>query len=252
MGLKDEGEPLAYEIAFDLADELPSLGELEVRAGRTAAKLRALAVIVLLTRGDTARFHGNLRAAAEIWRDYLVAAAQAPTLVEAGRLFAAGRCEGLFDALAAGDLALAREIAAALPRDWRRHVEYEDDFCWLRSLAVILLGRPLSGNDGPALLERFESSLQGQPSSRLGIAQALMHRDGAGFGYAFLALLAEHQATLAERIEAGELEDTLALTERCLFIEGLAVLALAGACGLASEREYLCCPAIARVVLPQV
>lgn len=245
--LVDEGEPLAYDIAFSLANDGPDLRELESRARHVAPKLRALAVIVLVTRGDRTRFRGNLLAAAELRRDYLRAARGAGSAAGAGREFAAGRSGGLFDALAAGSLSLAREIAELAPADWRADCEYEDDFCWARLVGLQLPGVQIDAGEPAALLTRFEASLQGQGSVRLELARALCARDVAAFGPAFEALLAEHARRIEERIEAGEMDDPIVLADRRVFVEGLGLLALADALGLPTDHEYLYCPSIARV-----
>lgn len=248
--LADEGEPLAYDIAFSLAGDEPDLRELESRARHVAPKLRALAVIVLVTRGDRVRFRGNLLAAAELRRDYLHAARRAGSATEAGREFAAGRSGALFDALAAGSMPLALEIAELAPAEWRADCEYEDDFCWARLVGLQLPGARVDATEPAALLARFEASLQGQGSARLELAQALVARDAAAFGPAFEALLAEHARHIDERIEAGEMDDPIVLADRRVLVEGLGLLALADALGLPTEREYLYCPSIARVERP--
>lgn len=246
MTLAEEGEPLAYDIAFSLAGEDPDLGELEARSREVAPKLRALALIVLLTRADVARFRGNLRAAAELRRDYLLGARQAASPQEAGREFAAGRAGGLFDALAAGAPELAREIAALAPSQWRPDCEYEDDFCWARLVALALDRDHPTSAEAAMLLERFEASLQGETSARLDLARALVRGDAAAFGQAFEALLEEHTREIDERTEAGEMDDPLVLAARRVHVEGLALLALADARGWPTEREYLYCPSMAR------
>ena len=249
MQLTQDAEPLAYDIAFALVDERPGLRDLESRASVVCRKLRALAVVVLLTRADVARFHANLLAAAEMRRDYLAAAARAPSLAEAGREFAAGRSAGLFDALAAGALVLGREIVSLSPAQWRQDCEYEDDFCWARLVGIVVQDAASTSDEAARLLARFEASLQGQGSARLAVARALLQRDATAFGPAFEALLAEHAQEIDDRVEAGEMDDPVVLAERRVFVEGLAVLALAGACSLPTDHEYLYCPSMGRVSL---
>lgn len=249
MSLAEEGEPLAYDIAFSLAEDRPDLRQREVRARMVANKLRALAVIVLLTRGDRPRFFGNLKAAAELRHDYLLAARSASSWDQAGREYAAGRAGGLFDSLAAGEPALALKIAALAPPRWRADCEYEDDFCWARLVGLLLPGTEPGAGEVAALLERFEASLQGQGSARLDLARALAERDAAGFGPAFEALLMEHGQQIDERIDAGEMDDAIVLADRSVFVEGLGLLALGEALGLPTEQEYLYCPGIARLAV---
>jgi hypothetical protein len=245
MTLTEEGEPLAYDIAYALLDPAPPLVELEGRARDVAPKLRALGSIVLLTRGDVSRFRVNLAAAAELRRDYLRAAARVP-LNEAGREFAAGRSAGLFDALAAGNAGSAREIAALAPASWRADCEYEDDHCWARLVGLAVAGGEAVAQAAP-LLERFEAALRGADSARLAVARAFVHDDAAAFATAFEALLDERGREIDDAIEAGEMDDPVVLAGRRVFVEGLALLALAQARGWPTEREYLYCPSIARV-----
>lgn len=244
MTLEPYGEALAYEIALDMALDEPAALRSERLAREVAPKLRALAVIVLLTRGDVSRFHGNLRAAAELWRDYLLAAATegAQARMAAGN----GHAQGLFDALASGSLALAREIARLASSLWREGFEYEDDFCWARIVGLLLEGTPAPA-EVDALLERFEGALQGQPSARLELARVLARRDGKAFGVAFEELLREQAHDIRTRVEAGEMDDAASLQARRVFVEGLALLALVHHWELPTERDYRFCPALARV-----
>jgi hypothetical protein len=246
MTLAELGEALAYEIGFDFASGADEPGHAERMARVTAPKLRALAAIVLLTRGDVQRFHGNLRAAAELWRDHLRAARE--TNEDTWRRSGYGHSQGLFDALAGGSLPLAREIAALAPPVWARGFEYEDDFCWARLIGLLVIGRPAEA-ELQVLIERLQACLQGQPSARLDLAPVLQRRQAGEFGAPFEALLQERALELHERLKAGELDDAASLVERRVFVEGLALLALADTWGLRAERNYRFCPALARLSL---
>ena len=207
MPLTEELEALAYDVAFSLVDETPDLAESLAQSRDAARKLRALAVVVLLTRADVQRFQANLRHAAGLRLAYLKAAAQAGDLQAAGREYAAGRSAGLFDALAGGDIALAREIARLSPHDWRSDCEYEDDFLYAQFLHAHLLGAQWPGPTMPSILERFEHSLEGAGSARLIVCRALLAGDAAMFAGAFDELLQEQRRELASRRELGALDD---------------------------------------------
>jgi hypothetical protein len=249
MKLGEMGEPLAYEIALELLEPPADVEGWQAQCRDLTPKLRALATVVLLARADVERFRSNLRTSAEIRRDYLRAAGPGATARTAGREIAAGRYEPLLDALAAGALDVAREIAHLSPRRWMPDCEYEEDFWYAACLHALI--EPAVATELPvaASLAQFERCLSGEESPRHAACSALQSRDAAAFTSAMEAFLAEHGRQVRERIEEGELDEVDVVTQRRLSVEGLGLLALAGQCGLPVEREYLYCPSLARSAL---
>src|SRR4051812_36357641 len=120
MQLSELAEPLAYDTAFWLTAfeepdgiELEELGRISVELG---GKLRALAIIGLLVKGDSDKFLHNLIRSGRVRESFLA------RLNQAGRKndhhLASGRVDGLLDSVAAGDEELAERIAWLSPRSF--------------------------------------------------------------------------------------------------------------------------------------
>ena len=97
------------------------------------------------------------------------------------------------------------------------------------------------------LIEQFEKVLDGQPSARLDVCRALLNRDQAAFDEAFDNLIHEHEAQIEADKARFQLEEPEVMSQRLIFVEGLAVLRLATLHGLKTESDYLFCPSIARL-----
>jgi Immunity protein 49 len=248
MRLSECAEPLAYDTAFWLTGfEEPdgiALDELGAISVELCGKLRTMAIIGLLVKGDSDRFLHNLVRSGRVRETYL------SRLKQAGHLdchhLASARTEGLLDAVAAGDITLAQRIAWLSPRQWERDREYEDDYCYAQILHRLLHGVQAAGAYQP-LIERFEAALQGQASPRLDVARALVARAQPEFDAAFDSLLQLRRKEVQADIASAKIEEPQMLAEREVFVEGLALLRLALLQGLQTEDEYLYCPASARV-----
>lgn len=106
-----------------------------------------------------------------------------------------------------------------------------------------------ASRESAGLLARLESSVQGRVSARLAVASAFHRREPADFAPAFEQLLQERTLEIHERVEACEMEDPVVISERRVFVEGLAILALADLWNFPTERDYLYCPSMARAPL---
>ncbi|ACB36326.1 hypothetical protein Lcho_4074 [Leptothrix cholodnii SP-6] len=248
MELADHAEALAYDTAFWLlgfeADEGHEVGQQGRASVELCAKLRALAIMALLTTGESDKFLHNLVRSGRVREAYL------RRMKQAGRTddhpLASGRMHGLIDAIASGDHALAHRIAWASPRSFQPRREYEDDFCCAQVLHRLVHGVQAASVYQP-FFERYEAALEGQPSARLEVLRALVSREQARFDAAFEALLQERHDSLAADLARCQLETPQVVAERRVYIEGLALLRLAIAQGLKTERDYLYCPAGARL-----
>lgn len=252
MQLAEEVDALAYDTAFWLVGyeepgvfELEELGAIGVDLSR---KLRGLAIITLLTTGDTDKFCHNLIRSGRVREHFLTRMRQVPG--QADHHLASGRVDPLLDALAAGDIDLAHRIAWISPRSWEPQREYEDDFCYAQ-----ILHRLIHGVASPAVyqpfIDQFERALKGQPSARLDVAKALVQRAQAEFDTAFDALLDARRKDILAAIKRAQIEDPMVLAERQVFIEGLALLRLADKQGLQTLPDYLYCPSLARRPMSQ-
>ncbi len=200
---------------------------------------RSVALLELLLHADAAVFADELAVGAYARRHFLRRCAKSSF---ADHYTCASRADGLFAALAAGQLGLAREIGALSPAGPRANEEYEEDFWYARFLFAML--EPLA----PApVLKELERSLEGEGSARLDVCKALAARDPAALDEALEALLEVHAEDVAnERLGPAQEEAGRAAATH-VFVEGLALLQLAGHLGIETRAEYPFCPAIARV-----
>jgi hypothetical protein len=152
-------------------------------------------------------------------------------------------CSGpFFDALAAGDIGLASEIADLAPSHWRPDEEHEADFLWQRTLGLLLIGahKPLI----EAHLARFAACVAEGQDARLEVCRALYAIDSQAFDEAFRGLLCRREIEIL-RSRRREETDTYHSLSTQVYIEGIAVLKMARAGGIVVEREYPMCPALA-------
>ena len=248
MRLADSKEPLSYDTAFWLFGFLEEDGfeieELGQISNDLCNKLRALAIIALLTEGDSDKFLHNLVRSGHVREIFLARLKQAD--YQAEHHLASGRFDALLDAVASSDVELAQRIAWLSPRTWETQREYEDDFCYAQILHRLVHGVQAALVYQP-FIDRFEEILDGQASARLDVVRALVARSQTDFEESFEALLQERQDEIAANIARYQLEEPQIVAERQIFIEGLALLRLAGIVGLTTQTEYLYCPSNARL-----
>jgi hypothetical protein len=246
MKLREYSEPLSFDTAFWMGGvhnpdyPLDQLGSLSLEVSE---KLRGMAIIVLLTKGDSDTFYHNLMRSGIAREIYLRRCRDSGLLGDHHR--ASGRYEPFLDAVAAGDFALAGRIAALSPAEWMADHEYEDDYCYARSLFA-LIAVPTDVEALPDLTAKWEAFLDGEPSAKLAVVRALQQVNQREFNEGFSDLLRERKMQIAADIARGQFEKPTVIAQRQVFIEGLALLRLAGVRGLTSEAEYMYCPAIAR------
>ncbi|WP_158623825.1 Imm49 family immunity protein [Corallococcus llansteffanensis] len=147
-----------------------------------------------------------------------------------------------FDAIAAGDMATAGEVAREARHSWAQGEEYEEDFLFVEFLMQrFFLGA--SQDTCERLLARYEQALQGAEDIRLPLCQALVTRDAEGFEESLKGFLSERD----DRFESNansESPERLA-TEALLSVEGLALVRLAEREGFPLAEDYLHVPSVA-------
>ena len=200
----------------------------------------------LLGRADVTSFHERLRASGE-WRLRMLRerATQARPF---NRFTGTGQIASLCDALAAGAIPLARDIAWVSAPNWLARKEFEDDFYYGR-----LLGQ-LSGGDAlpvPATEELMAGLIRAtgdELAPRVRVCQALLARDPDAFLAALVDLVERHGAWFRARAGTLQARDPGFELERSVCVEGLALLRLAALHGLPAhpEAEYPYLPSIAR------
>src|SRR5262245_4112661 len=169
MRLEDYGEALAYDVAFwmqGLTNPRYPVAELGDLTLEVSEKLRTLAIVTLLVKAETDFFYHDLIRSGRGRLGYLRRVAEAGRLGDHHR--ASGRYGPLLDAIAAGDLELARAIAAQSPADFREGQEYENDYCYAQLLHRLCDPAATAADLAP-VVARFEAWLAGAPSARLAV-----------------------------------------------------------------------------------
>lgn len=239
-------EDLAYDVVFwlhGMYDPDYPLKQIGGLARDLSANLRSLAVMVLLSKGKVDRFQHNLIRSGRVRLTYLNRIAREGALDD--HEYVASVCEPVLDAIAAGDWDLARQIARATPGSFRAGHEYEDDFCYAQVIHGLLLGGEAQASI-PMHLQKMADVLDGKDDARLGLCQALMSGDVSAFERAFAEFLSARARAIDEDMARGQVEEPEVLALRIVYVEGLAMLRLAEARGLPTEREYVFCPSLAR------
>ncbi len=238
-------EELYHEVDFFGANLRHAAGDLR-SAGRFSQEmsdtLRGLAIMQLLLDADIAAFAACLRQSAEVRRDFL------------GRCRAAGHesvytvasyAAPFFDAIACGAVELAGAIASLSSPTYCAGKEYEDDYCYVRCLQLLFLGRR---DEAHTMLKRFRANVTESSSGRLAVCEALSSGDGPDvFDDAFEDMLANRDEEV-ETLRRGPAIENACLAVEChLFIEGLAVLEIARRHGFVVGKNFRYCAPVARV-----
>jgi len=214
----------------------------ELRAGRVDARRvlllgsyqRQRACASLLLGLDTADFGRRL---VKVGLGYLFLLDRRSSLQSPDPYYLA-RSKGtaLFDALAAGDLSLTRDIAEKSPAKWTEGMEDEDDFRYMAAVASLAEG-PASVTAAPAL-DELKRSLGGAASARASVLLAVQQRDHGAFEEALEALLLGW-ANRAEKARKSSVASPYFVNiEAHICIEGLALVRLARQHGLSTAEAY--------------
>jgi hypothetical protein len=207
-----------------------------------AQNARAHAVLYLLVDGQPEMFFHDLIVSGMAWRHYLQACAAAKYRDYCAAL---GRTDSFFDAVAGDDVALALELIELAPAAWMKGDEYEEDFCFVRFLGLYAEQGNAAAAELDALLERFESALEGVSTGRLEVCRALRTQDRDAFEAAFETLVDDWENDCKDLEFRAEEEPIIAAGTQ-VFVEGLAVLRLAEREGLRTTNTYRGCPPLAR------
>ena len=249
MRLAEYIEPLSYDTAFWMAGVLNAeypLSELGDLTLEVSAKLRTMAIVVLLTKAATDTFYHNLIRSGRCREVYLQRCLADNALWEHHR--ASGRYEPLVDVIAAGDFSAAGRIVERSPVEFMTGHEYADDYCYAQIIHTLVRDDITNVSQ---LFRRFHEYIEGDSNPRLSLSHALVERDQRAFDDAFEALLMERDAEIQAARERRQIEDLQVTAQRQVFVEGLAVLRLAERRGLQTQPEYRYCPSIARVPMSQ-
>jgi hypothetical protein len=147
-----------------------------------------------------------------------------------------GRFEPVLDLIAAGAFDDVQRIETVSPGEYRPGHEHKDDFCFAAVLHELCRPAP-DETRLESMLGRLETALDGQSPVRLEVLRSLALREQSLFDISFQALLAQRTVQIAADKERGVIEEPVVMAERQVFIEGLAMLRLAGYRGLATDES---------------
>lgn len=208
--------------------------------------LQGLAICHLFVEGEAEKFRKNLLQSAYARRYFLRKSREQGNTRD--RHLALSRGEGFLDAVAAGDLGLARDIARFSATVWEKDWEYEDDFCFFLFLhTVVQQPEPLRVNDLKGILGRFEQALEGGPSTRFPICRALLAKDQAEFADALRTHLEAVQEEIDKKRPSVINSKFLFWPRSYVSVEGLALLKCAEIVGMPIADDFPLCPPEARL-----
>lgn len=246
MDLVDEKEALEDEIVFWInsmsnpRNTARMLGKLCEKATET---YRTLAICRLLCEADCDGFYHDLFRSAKTMEYYLH---RCRLEGHVDFFSVSSRNDAFFDAIAANAFDVARSITLLSTDVWFQDDEYEDDFYYTQFFHQWTSVGTVSNGESERILERFEKALEGIASPRYTICNAFFMRNEQSFHEAFDQLIEERTKILALNKEHSMMEDSHTVNN-FIFIEGLAILRLAGQVGFKTETEYSFCPSLARV-----
>jgi len=224
-------------------DAQPPQAPLDDMCNQVSEAYRGLGICALLLGGDRDKFF-HLLIQSALTRKFYLSKNGKEQRADPYRRASINR--PFFDAVAAAQWPLAREIAALSPTTWWDGEEYEDDFAYSRSLHLMVADRA----DAKALesaVDQLERALEGQASPRLDVVRALRDRDAKAFDDAFDALLDDHKQAYQESDKTSLALEASYQPNKRVMVEGLAILQLAESLKLPTAREYRFCPKLARV-----
>jgi len=216
--------------------------------------LQALAICRLLESGDLVKYRENLTRSAYARRFFLRKSREQRNTAD--RRLALSRTEAFFDALAAGNGLLAREIATLSEPDLHEGWEYKDDHDYFAFLHHVIMEPASVGRDDLfTLLHEYEQALDGDQPPRLAVLRAIAERDQAAFNAALRALmeqLDEQMQKRKERLLDPSVEAYLLWPRSFVSIEGLALIAIATAMRIQVEEPIPLCPTVGRLPISGV
>lgn len=143
----------------------------------------------------------------------------------------------LTDALAIGQLKLARQIDLLLPHRYSAGRVGDGDFNWHFAFHSLCLGR-IDGSALHVLAEGILATRSEFLAPRRKVLASIAARDGNVFSEALGELTQAWRGLIEEQHNSGHDDHDAALTESKLFLEGAALLRAASDRGLAVEASY--------------
>ena len=232
------------DFIIEFVERDPSVQSIGKRCHEISRHYRALGICALLAEADINDFCHNLIRSAQT-REYFLERCRRENYLS-DFYFAVSFNGPFFDAVAANQFGLAEKIVQLSPQEWRARDEYEDDFAYAHFLHGLVVNQREGYAEGAAILDRFERVLEGASSPRLAVCRAMLSGNADEFEIAFGDLLSEREAEMMAARQTSGAEEVTFEPEANIFIEGLALLKLAGRLGVSVEPEHAMCPSIAR------
>lgn len=205
--------------------------------------LHLIAVATLLVDGNSQGFFLNLCRAAENWRRLLA-------LLRSRQLAPppATKTVPLLAALAAGHFELAGALASVPAAERLEGEEYEEEYLWASILRHLARPPPPAASTVKPLLTQLHKANKKEYGHRHDAVQALLAKDAEAFAKAFEQAQLDYELHTEKRAANFATPVTAFAPHRFLWLEGLALLRLAGRAGIAPEAaDYKYCPPLARV-----
>lgn len=225
----------------DLHECLPQVarGALSVDQLAVACSLaRRAGILTLFVDGDPNGLHQHLAASGQMFLQ--------GTRAIGDDALVASRCLPLIDAIAARADDVAMTIAGTVLRlPHRAKQERVEDHAWFQFLGVAADANA-TDRQLQKPLESASRALGDAPAPRIDAGRALVARDRGAFDAALARLADRHRERWEMRFAKGAVGEDEFAAEGHLFVEGLALLALADRRGLATEFEHSCLPDEAR------
>ncbi len=149
---------------------------------------------------------------------------------------AAGRALPFRDALAGGDLGVARAIAALLPTVLREDEEFADEFFFQRFLIAQFL--TANAKEAAMALEALSTCREAAEDGRLLICEAFQRGNQESFAQGLMELIEAHRTRYVDLTQREAAPDIELCTLGAICIDGLAMVRLASAAGIAIADQY--------------
>jgi len=204
---------------------------------------RTLAIAHLLGDADRDLFFHNISLSAQMRNELLLK--HKGVGGKPSRFLCASHIQPFFDAIAAGQDSIAENIALLSYDHWVEEEEYEEDFYYAHFMYLFI--QRVEKEILEKLLVNFERSLQGNDSSHYTMCQALLKKNQDLFESSVIELLVDRSEQFEKMGERMISKSEQYLTEKYIYVEGLALIRIAKSIGLKIRDEYTGCPAIAIV-----
>lgn len=192
---------------------------------------------VLLADTDVDGFHLALTESANAYLRILDAAEKGQRLDP--YYLTRTRAEPLFDALAAGEMELAKSIAQRLPVEWNPELEPAEDSHFVGVVAALVVGEPPAQQQLEAM-----GKIVGE-GPRWEMAKSLVELDSTGFEAALSDLIEERKNEVDARRKGSRMDPYQDATTANVFVYGAALVRLARFLGMETATEYPLVPDIA-------